>query len=263
MPHHDDDLEAARRHRQLAFLASGEELALGDERCAPLPAEALRTLRPGHPAVREVHTSGLTAVVYKLHDQGRDWAVKQARPDCLVKNVDGQTSFLNELQRRSEFAALMAAPGGAERWHALAETRYASLRRGVIVSPWIAGSVVSEWTERSLTQLFDAGRELVRAGFFEWDFCPGNVLDDGRQIRLFDFGYMYRFDPLRHFNSAGNGTSVPQCHLAERIETRHVFGWLLIVSAASGAPTASAPTTTTLQDPTLRQPLGWTVIWTR
>ena len=238
MPHPADDLETARRHQQLAFLASGEELALGDESQAPLPAEALRTLRPGHPAVREVHTSGLTAVVYQLHDKGRDWAVKQARADCLVKNVDGQTSFLNELQRRAELAALKDQPGGDDRWRALPETTYASLREGVIVSPWIAGSVVNEWTERSLTQLFDAGRELVRAGFFEWDFCPGNVLDDGRQIRLFDFGYMYRFDPLRHFNSAGTGTSVPQCHLAERIETRHVFGWLLQVEETDGLAAA-------------------------
>ncbi len=240
MPHHDDDLEAARRRWQLAFLASGQELALGDESQAPLPAEALRALRPGHPAVREVHASGLTAMVYKLHDKGHDWAVKQARPECLVKNVDGQTSFLNELQRRTEFAALMAAPGGAERWRALAETRYASLHQGVIVSPWIAGHAVESWSERSLFQLFDAGRELVRAGFFEWDFCPGNVLDDGVQIRLFDFGYMYRFDPLRQFNSAGSGTSVPQCHLAERIETRHVFGWLLKLEQAQGIDAALA-----------------------
>ena len=238
MPHHDDDLEATRRRRQLAFLASGQELALGDARRAPLPAEALRTLQPGHPAVREVHASGLTAIVYKLHGMGRDWAVKQARPACLVKNVDGQTSFLNELQRRAELAALKDQPGGTDRWRALPETTHASLREGVIVSPWIDGHGVSEWDERSLAQLFDAGRELVRAGFFEWDFCPGNVLDDGRQIRLFDFGYMYRFDPLRHFNSAGNGTSVPQCHLAERIETRHVFGWLLKLEQTQGMDAA-------------------------
>jgi hypothetical protein len=38
---------------------------------------------------------------------------------------------------------------------------------------------------------------------------------------------MYRFDPLRHFNSAGDGSAAPQCHLAERIESRHAFGaWL-------------------------------------
>lgn len=236
----EDDLEAARRRRQLAFVASGQELALGDVSEAPLPAQELRALQRGHPAVREVHDSGLTAIVYKLHANGRDWAVKQARPECLVKNVDGQTSFLNELQRRAELAALRAQPGGDERWRALAETSYASLHQGVIVSPWIAGHAVESWSERSLFQLFDAGRELVRAGFFEWDFCPGNVLDDGYQIRLFDFGYMYRFDPLRHFNSAGSGTSVPHCHLAERIETRHVFGWLLKLEQAQGMGAALA-----------------------
>jgi hypothetical protein len=240
MPHHDNDLEAERRRSQLAFLATGEELALGEPSGAPLPAHELSVLSRQHPAVREVHDSGLTAIVYKVHATGRDWAVKRARPECLVKNVDGQTSFLNELQRRAELAALKARPGGAERWLALAETSYASLHHGVIVSPWIAGHVVSEWSERSLAQIFDAGRELVRAGFFEWDFCPGNVLDDGRQVRLFDFGYMYRFDPLRHFNSAGTGTSVPQCHLAERIETRHVFGWLLTLEQARGMDAALA-----------------------
>lgn len=235
-----DDLESKRRRQQLAFVSSGQELAWGDAGNAPLTLVDLRTLHPKHAAVREVHDSGLTAIVYKVHAKGRDWAVKQARPKCLVKNVDGQTSFLNELQRRTELAVLMTQPGGSGCWLALPETVYASLRHGVIVSPWIAGSPVDEWSERALRQLFDTGRELVRAGFFEWDFCPGNVLDDGQQIRLFDFGYMYRFDPLRHFNSAGSGTSVPQCHLAERIETRHVFGWLLKLEQTQGMDAALA-----------------------
>lgn len=240
MPQAQDDLEAERRRLQLAFVASGEELALGDAGRVPLAAADLRALQRNHPAVREVHDSGLTAIVYKVHANGRDWAVKHARPECLVKNVDGQTSFLNELQRRAELAVLKAGPGGDLRWLALPETVYASLREGVIVSPWIAGHVVDAWSERPLCQLFDAGRELVRAGFFEWDFCPGNVLDDGEQLWLFDFGYMYRFDPLRHFNSAGTGASVPQCHLAERIETRHVFGWLLRLEQSRGMDTALA-----------------------
>lgn len=240
MPHPELDLEAARRDRQLAFVASGREMTVGDAADAPMPPPSLVALHRQHPDVREVHDSGLTATVFKLHQKGRDWAVKLARPQCLVQNVDGQTSFLNEVQRRAEFTALKASPGGHDRWRALADTTYASLRQGVIVSPWIDGQAVVEWSERPLLQLFDAGRELVRAGFFEWDFCPGNVLDDGRQVRLFDFGYMYRFDPLRHFNSAGTGTSVPQCHLAERIETRHVFGWLMKVEQSAGMDAALA-----------------------
>ncbi len=51
-------------------------------------------------------------------------------------------------------------------------------------------------------------------------------------VWLFDFGYMYRFDPLRQFNSAGDGSAAPQCHLAERIESRHAFGaWLDLTEA--------------------------------
>ncbi|MBX3621824.1 MAG: hypothetical protein KF891_17775 [Rhizobacter sp.] len=240
MPHLELDLEAARRRHQLAFAASGQDMTVGDESDAPMPATSLVALHRGHPDVHEVHDSGLTATVFKLHHKGRDWAVKRARRECRVRNVDGQTSFLNEVQRRAEFTALKAGSNGAARWQAVADTTYASLRHGVIVSPWIDGHPVQAWSERALLQLFDAGRELVRAGFFEWDFCPGNVLDDGRQVRLFDFGYMYRFDPLRHFNSAGTGTSVPQCHLAERIETRHVFGWLMQVERSQGMDAALA-----------------------
>jgi len=233
-----DNIESLRRQQQLDFAASGREVEVGNAHALPLPLGELAALHRHHPAVREVHESGLTAIVYKLHSQGRDWAVKRARPQCLVKNVDGQTSFLNEVQRRAELARLQAQPGGAQRWRGLTPTVYASLQHGVIVSPWVDGRPVRAWSERTLRQLFSAGRELVRAGFFEWDFCPGNVLDDGDQVWLFDFGYMYRFDPLRHFNSAGTGTSVPQCHLAERIETRHVFGWLLQVEETEGLAVA-------------------------
>jgi predicted unusual protein kinase regulating ubiquinone biosynthesis (AarF/ABC1/UbiB family) len=38
----------------------------------------------------------------------------------------------------------------------------------------------------------------------EWDLCNGNLLVDREEhLWLFDFGYMYPFDPLREFNSNG------------------------------------------------------------
>ena len=220
-------IESERRRSQLDRLASGRELEVGEPWLAPLPPSVLASLDERHPAVRGVFDGGLTAVVYRIHVDGRDWAVKRARTPCLVRNVDGQTSFLNELQRRAELAALKAQPGGRERFAGLVDTVWGSLRHGVIVSPWIDGQPIARWTPRTLRQAYRLGRELVRAGFFEWDFSPGNVLDDGREVHLFDFGYMYRFDPLRQFNSAGDGRAAPQCHLAERLETRHLFGsWL-------------------------------------
>jgi hypothetical protein len=225
-------IESERRQAQLDFIASGREFEVGEPWLCPLPLAELRTLDRHHPAVQAVHDGGLTAVVFKVRANGRDWAVKRARTPCLVQNVDGQTSFLNELQRRSELAALKARPDGSERFAGLVDTVYGSLRHGLVVSPWIDGDLLRTWDERRLQQVFDTGRELVRAGFFEWDFCAGNVIDTGEQVRLFDFGYMYRFDPLRQFNSAGDGTSVPHCHLAERIETRHAFGaWVALDEA--------------------------------
>jgi hypothetical protein len=231
--HIDTDIEQLRRQRQLDWVASGRDLVVGHAADCPLPPDELMRLDARHPAVRELHDSGLTAEVFRVHTGGRDWAVKRARSACKVQGVDGQTSFLNEVQRRAEMAALPALqrPG-------LSPTVYASLKQGLIVSPWIAGSRVDGWDEAGLRQLFDSGLALLRAGFFEWDFCPGNVLRDERQVWLFDYGYLYRFDPLRHFNSAGTGLSAPQHHLAERIESRHVFGWLLQLESRHGADAA-------------------------
>lgn len=235
-----DSLEALRQASQLAFIASGRELAVGDVRDCPLPPELLARTRGAEPHVVATFDSGLTARVFRMHLSGREWAVKVARSPCLVQNVDGQTSFLNELQRRSEFAALTAQPDGRERFAGIAQTTYASLRQGLIVSPWIDGENVAAWDERRLEQFFALGTQLVLEGFFEWDFCSGNILDDGRQIFLFDFGYMYRFDPLRHFNSAGNGDSAPQFHLAERLETRNYLAALLEIEQAQGIAAALA-----------------------
>ena len=233
LPPIDTDIEHLRRQHQLDWVASGRDLVVGDAADGPLPPDALMHLDASHPAVREWHDSGLTAEVFRVHARGRDWAVKRARSACKVQGVDGQTSFLNEVQRRSEMAALPALQRAG-----LSPTVYASLKQGLIVSPWIAGTRVHDWDEAGLRQLFDTGLALLRAGFFEWDFCPGNLLRDDRQVWLFDYGYLYRFDPLRHFNSAGTGLSAPQHHLAERIESRHVFGWLLRLESEHGADAA-------------------------
>ncbi len=168
---------------------------------------------------------------------GAAYALKKARPNCLVQNLDGQTSFLNELQRRAEIDALRQRHGG---FSGIVPTLYGSLAQGIILSPWLNGGTLQDWDERKLIQLFASGAELCRRGLFEWDFCPGNLIDDGRQLWLFDFGYMYRFNPLTQFNSAGQGNDVPEHHLAERIETRGYFAWLLEQEQTRGQDAALA-----------------------
>jgi hypothetical protein len=218
-------LEQERQREQLAWLASGRPLEVGERSNLPLPLETLAATTADSPHVLQAIDSGLTAFVYRIHADGRDWTLKRQRPESLVRNVDGQTSFLNEVQRRADFTALKADPEQAPLFTHLVETRYASLREGVILSPWIEGERLQRFDARVYAQLFGTIVNLELGGFFEWDFCPGNVLDDGERVTLFDFGYMYRFEPRQHYNN--NGLATPLFHGIERFETRNFFGHLL------------------------------------
>lgn len=219
-------LEEQRRRAQLAFVVSEQELEIGEASRLPRPLADLATLPADSPLVEQVFAGGLTAVVYKLCIDGRRWALKRQRPQSLVQNVDGQTSFLNEVQRRKELQELQAlAPSAAPLREHLVQTHYASLRHGLLLSPWVEGAPLQRFDGRVFDQLFATLVELELAGFFEWDLSPGNLLDDGERVTLFDFGYMYRFDPLAHYNS--NGLDTPLFHGIERFETRCFFGFLL------------------------------------
>lgn len=228
-------LDARRQQSALTRLRQPHDLVVGDAARLPVAPAQLQALTPASPGVEQVCGGGLTAVVYKLRTPTGVLAVKQARPECLVRNLDGQTSFVNELLCHAEIAACRARgadlPGIIAPW-------YGSLHQGVIVSPWIEGQRPEHFDERALRQLYDHGRRLCELGLFEWDFSPGNILDDGRLLWLFDFGYMYRYDPLTQFNTAGQGNDVPAFHYAERIETRNLFGWLLRLEQRDGTEVA-------------------------
>ncbi len=217
-------LDAQRHRAQRAFLDSGAALTLGQAHHCPLTPGQLAALTSDSAHLVRRIDSGLTATIYQLRVDGRDYALKRARAQCLVQNADGQTSFLNELQRRADIDQLARRHGQFERF---VPTIYGSLAHGLIVMPWISGQSVVDWDERRLRQLFDSGRELLEHGLFEWDYSPGNLLDDGATLWQYDYGYMYRFDPLCQFNSAGRGADTALFHLAERFETRSFFGWLL------------------------------------
>jgi hypothetical protein len=232
----EKDLEQIRQQRNLALLQSNADVRLGDEQGLPWTLAELAAITGDEDFVVKKIDSGLTAFVYQLRAGDKHYTLKQARPECLVRNVDGQTSFLNELLCRQHIDTLREAD--PSRLAAVTKTYVASLRHGVLLSEWVHGESITAWGRRKLQQLFAAGSELLLAGLFEWDFCPGNLLDDGEQIRLFDFGYTYPFDPLQHFNSAGNGDSEPLFHLAERFETRNYFAYLLGVEREQGAGAA-------------------------
>lgn len=221
-------LEAQRHASLRSLLAASTQIEIGDAAQCLLPPGQLASTTRDSPYVLETHSGGLTAVVYRVHLNKQEYALKVRRPQALVHNFDGETSFLNELLRRQEIARLITQG----RWPAaatLTPTRYASTQHGILLTPWVNGVAVNDWNARQLTQAFAAGAALIEAGMFEWDFSPGNMLDDGQAVWLFDLGYCYSFDPLTQFNTAGNGLDEPLFHLVERFETRNLSAqWLRV-----------------------------------
>ncbi len=218
--------EQLRHESQQRFVASNEEIEVGDAGHCPLPVATLLQTTANSEYMTQANTSGLTAHVYKVHADGRDWTLKLARDESLVRNIDGQTSFLNEVQRRRDFQVLKDNPSTCNEFFHVVETTYASFRKGIMLSPWIVGKHLDTFDEKVLLQLFDTLINFELHGFIEWDLCPGNILYDGEYITLFDFGYCYAFDPLSEYNSSG--LELPLFHSIERLETRNFFGFLLV-----------------------------------
>lgn len=209
----------ARQKAQQDFDLSGEPLIVGDKNRCPLPPEELISLTHESPYVVKVVDSGLTAEVYHLRINRRDYNMKKRRPTAKVKNLDGQYSFLNEVQRRQQFQQLRENPATSALFQNIVPTLYADYRLGFMISPWIEGEHVQTLTPSIIKQLFTTLEACEQHGLMEWDLCSGNLLvDNVGKLWLFDFGYMYPFDPLSELNS--NGLSDPIFHFVERFETR-------------------------------------------
>jgi hypothetical protein len=230
------NLDSLRQSAQLDFIASGAPLIIGDLTGTPFTREQLLELRTVDADL--AIDSGLSAEVLRISAGSNRWTLKRARAESKVRNVDGDTAFLNEIQRRIDHAQLKSKD--PERWGALVDTCWGSFRDGLLLSPWIEGAHPNQWNERQLSQVLKIACALWLEGLFEWDLCAGNLLDDGSQIRLFDFGYQYRFDPLTQFSSAGRGYDVTLFHPAERFESRCYCAYLLQLEQEKGQDSALA-----------------------
>ncbi|WP_165313193.1 AarF/UbiB family protein [Vibrio ziniensis] len=215
-----------RQQQQKEFDESSENIIIGDEPLCPLQPSVLAAITEDSPFVLKVIRSGLTAEIYHLRIDGKEYNLKKRRQVAKVANLDGQYSFLNEVQRRNDLQKLKQKPETAQRLAHIVPTIYANYRLGIILSPWIEGEHISEITSDLMEQLFNTLLACEEYGLMEWDLCSGNLLvDEEQQLWLFDFGYMYSFDPKSEFNS--NGITDPLFHMVERFETRFFFGWLL------------------------------------
>lgn len=215
-----------RQSEQHQFDQSGDNLILGCASDCPLSPEQLAATTAESSYVVESFDSGLTAEVFRIRVEGLDFTLKKKRPKAKVQNLDGQYSFLNEVQRRRDFQQQKENSETSAQFDSIVTTLYANYRLGIILSEWIEGQSVTEITPSILSQLFSTLLASERVGLFEWDLCAGNLLvDSSGKLKLFDFGYMYPFDPLTSLNS--NGMDAPLFHFCERFETRFLSGWLL------------------------------------
>ena len=215
-----------RQKQQLQFEKSGKNLIVGNIDNCPISPQQLALTTETSPYVVEAFQSGLTAEVFRVRFDGKDYTLKKKRPKAKVQNINGQLSFLNEVQRRSDLQKRKDSPHTSVDFECIVPTVYADYQLGIILSDWIEGQPVNDISSSLLYQLFSTLSACEKIGLFEWDLCSGNLLvDDDNKLWLFDFGYMYPFDPLTELNS--DGLNAPFFQFCERFETRFLSGWLV------------------------------------
>ncbi|MDC5805407.1 phosphotransferase [Vibrio europaeus] len=215
-----------RQSQQQEFDLSERNLIVGCAKQCPISPELLAATTADSDYVVDTFQSGLTAEVFRVRFDGKDYTLKKKRPEAKVKNLDGQYSFLNEVQRRFDIQQKKDDTSTSQDFECIVSTVYADYRLGIILSDWIEGSPIQQVTSSMLSQLFSTLSACEKIGLFEWDLCGGNLLvDEQHKLWLFDFGYMYPFNPLKELNS--NGLEAPMFNFCERFETRFLSGWLL------------------------------------
>lgn len=220
-----------RRRSQLDFLKSNQEIEVGEKEKLPMPLTEILKIDENSPYVEKEFKSGLTAYVYKLKINDKYYTLKRKREKILVLNDDGQTSFLNEVQRRRDFENLKKAD--SDKFSGIVDTVYASLNHGIILSEWIEGDFITSFSVPVFESIYSTLFEVEKAGLFECDLSSPNLLiDENNQVHFFDFGYMYPYNPLVHYNSDGMKNSVFHC--AERLESRFLMQYLLELEDKKG-----------------------------
>lgn len=219
------------RLRKLKIIKNNTEITVGLKQNLPIDFQKLINTDENSEYFENLYSGGLTAKVFKLKIKNVFYNLKKKRPVISVQGTDGQTSFLNEIERRLDFE-IFKKEGDLD-FSGIVDTIYASLKNGFIFSPWIEGKIPEDFTKKEIKNLFGTLLNMEKKGLFEWDLCPGNILiTPDNKIKLFDFGYCYRFNPLKNYNSEEK--DLPVFHMAERFETRNYMQLLLNTEELSG-----------------------------
>ncbi len=188
-----------RQQQQQAFDCSGEPLIVGNVSYCPLPPETLAALVSISPYVVQVYGSGLTGEVYRLRIAGKEYNLKKRRAVAGVANLNGQLSFLNAGTASAGIATAEGLPGHRAALHPHRPNAVCRLSPRHPALPLIHGEPIHQLTPPLIAQPFTTLEACEEQGLMEWDLRSGNLLVDRQeQLWLFDFGYMYPFDPLEN-----------------------------------------------------------------
>ncbi len=226
----------ARQALQLELYNSFQEIKIGSLSDLPLPLGVLLNIEEHPEYLIQKIEGGLSGIVYKIQVDGVDYNLKKERRDILVKNPDGQTSFMNEIQIRQRIELFRKSPGYEGEFENIIKTIYASKNNGIMLSPWIDAQHIQTVRPELIRSLFTTYLNLEKKGIFDLDPCSGNLLVQDDRIILFDFGYTYLFDPLTDFNPDGREFGL--MHMAERFESRFFFQYLMDLEESAGLAAA-------------------------
>lgn len=205
-----------RQEYQKKILQEGN-LQIGSRKSLPVSLKVLKDIE-AYPYLIKEKFQGLTAQVFHLEIEGKHYNLKRVHHQSKVKNEDGKLAFLNEILRRRDLLNQNEIIKNQT-----PKTIYASLKEGMILSNWIDGDLMHTFNKETITSLYTLLFELEKIGLFEWDLCRGNLIEKDGRIYLFDFGYMYPFDPLNEYNPEG---LLSIFHMVERFETRTLMPYL-------------------------------------
>ena len=220
-----------RQKYQVDFTKSGKELEAGNIENLPLPISEMEKIDKDSKYVVKYFGGGLTSEVMKLKINDKFYTLKKKRETSLVQNVDGATSFLNEVQRRFDFEKLKETDSGM--YSGIVDTVYASFKKGFILSNWIEGDEIVKYDKNIFDEIFKNLTYMEYAGIFEYDMINGNLLlTSDKKVIMYDFGYTYTFNPLTEYNPDGLEADI--FHSAERFETRCFMQHLMDIEEEIG-----------------------------